>query len=519
MNNFLFFAILLAKTILFLNRPAVHSQATHPASLQNKLRVKIDTIEHRTAGPGVMYTRIKLPELSVSAYLLTVDLTNRYNKVETFQANNQVGKTEAMTAIYKKQPGAIGGVNGNFWIVSGQNQPKELLGIPHSGSIRNGVMITDPNQWNRGRTTNSQELLNEIGFAVVDRYKKAWVTDMGFDGQVTSKRNGSFPVTQVNRIRKTGELVLFNEYMGKQVTRSNNDGIEVFIKPVDGAHWAINRAVRCKVVRIVKDKGANVIPAGESVLSGSGKAAGFLSKLSEGEVIQLNMGVYTLEGRKRPRIDQMITGNALVMKNGELTIRNTNEAYNSMLYPRTGAGVSADGKKLFLIVIDRGKESKGASTKTMCEILKVAGAWNATSLDGGGSAQMVLNSAIVNNPSDGKERPVANGWMVYQHAPQDKRIARLEFADFNPRVAPSATYTPVIIGYNKYNVLIDSNVTGFSLQCTVGTGSTNTTTFTANGAGTHSMLTVSLNGISVNKKIEFYPDCQTDRQIRFKLPY
>src|SRR5690606_34422816 len=140
-----------------------------------------------------------------------------------------------------------------------------------------------------------------------------------------------------------------------------------------------------------------------------------------------------------------ITGNALVMKNGILTDRNTNEAYNSQLYPRTGIGTSTDGKTLYLIVIDKKGTSIGANTATMCGILKAFGATDVTTMDGGGSAQMMLEGTIVNNPADGKERPVANGWFVYHNAPEDNKITQLAFEDLRTEMPALASYKPIIL--------------------------------------------------------------------------
>jgi len=369
--------------------------------------------------------------------------------------------------------------------------------------MKNGQLITDPNGWNRGRTTSPEELLQEIGFAVIDNNRKIWIDDMGFDGKVTIDGAGNYPISEVNRIRKTNELVFFNNYMGSLSTRTDDNGTEVFIKPVENQNWNVNADVLCKVVRIVKDKGANPIPAGESVLSGTGTAKTFLEQLTVGQTIKVNMGIYTLKDNERPVAVQMLTGNALVMKNGELTIRNTNEAYNSQLYPRTGIGMSQDGKKLFLIVIDKYAGSIGASTTTMCGILKAFGAYNATSMDGGGSAQMMLNAQIVNNPADGKERAVADGWFVYYNAPEDNVITRLEFADYKLEIPVFASYKPVILGYNQYGVLIDRNVQGCNFSCSSEIGRIDAEYgFVASENTANGIITAQLNGVTVSKSVK-----------------
>jgi len=188
---------------------------------------QMDTLEYRMIGPGISYTKFILPQYPLSAYLLTIDLTNPYNFVETFQAGNQVGKTEAMTTAYNRlnteSHTTLAGVNGNFWIVSGQGQPTELLGVPHSGSVLGGEIITDPNSWNRGH--------GNIGFALIDSDKKVWIDDITFVGKVKISNNQEYPISQINRIRGENELVLFNKYLGTgKTTRTDNNGTEVIIK-------------------------------------------------------------------------------------------------------------------------------------------------------------------------------------------------------------------------------------------------------------------------------------------------
>lgn len=463
----------------------------------------VDTLENKSVGPGINYTKFELPDYPITAYMLTIDLKNPNNLVETFQAQNQVGKTEAMTSAFNRlsrdEHKTIAGVNGNFWIVSGQGMPNELLGVPHSGSMLDGEVITDPNGWNRGRGDIS---LPDIGFAMLDANKKMWVDDIVFNGKVTIPNIGEYPIAEVNRIRKDNELVLFNQYIGTQTTRTDNNGVEVFIKPIDGK-WNINGDVECIVTRIISDKGANLLEEGESVLSGNGTARTFLENLSVGGKLSVTMGLQTFSDNQFPAIKQMITGNALVMRGGELTPRNYNEEYNSMLYPRTGIGTSQDGKTLYLIVIDKMGQSKGASTETMCGILKACGAYHATSMDGGGSAQMMLDGAIVNKPADGRERAVANGWFLFHNAPDDTEITRIEFDDYRIQVPSFSSYTPVILGYNKYGVLVDKNVSGFKLSCpeTLGNIDQNHTFVASPNAG-FGVLTAELNGITVSRRIE-----------------
>jgi hypothetical protein len=79
--------------------------------------------------------------------------------------------------------------------------------------------------------------------------------------------------------------------------------------------------------------------------------------------------------------------------------------------PRTGIGLSQDKRTLYLVVVD-GRQpglSDGLTTFDLATTMKTLGAWDAINMDSGGSAQMwIKGKGIVNNPSDGTERVVAN---------------------------------------------------------------------------------------------------------------
>ncbi|MFB9838420.1 phosphodiester glycosidase family protein, partial [Actinoallomurus acaciae] len=87
---------------------------------------------------------------------------------------------------------------------------------------------------------------------------------------------------------------------------------------------------------------------------------------------------------------------------------------------RTAAGLSANGRRLYLLVVDgRSPVSHGATLADLALLLRRAGARDALNLDGGGSSTFVLRTAgepvvsVRNAPSGGTERAVANGVGVF----------------------------------------------------------------------------------------------------------
>lgn len=77
--------------------------------------------------------------------------------------------------------------------------------------------------------------------------------------------------------------------------------------------------------------------------------------------------------------------------------------------PRTAVGLADGGRALLLVVVDgREGEAVGMSLAELAALLVELGAERALNLDGGGSSAMFVGGAIVNVPSDGHERRVAN---------------------------------------------------------------------------------------------------------------
>lgn len=78
-------------------------------------------------------------------------------------------------------------------------------------------------------------------------------------------------------------------------------------------------------------------------------------------------------------------------------------------HPRTLLGLSADKRRLFMVVIDGRAPAQGRlgmTCREAADFMVSLGAHWALNLDGGGSTEMVVNGRIVNVPSDGRERPV-----------------------------------------------------------------------------------------------------------------
>jgi hypothetical protein len=119
-------------------------------------------------------------------------------------------------------------------------------------------------------------------------------------------------------------------------------------------------------------------------------------------------------------------------------------------HPRTAVGLSADGKKLYLAVVDgRSTASVGMTCVELAATMKSLGAHEALNLDGGGSSTMYLRGrGVVNRPSDGSERVVANHLGIF--APRLGSVAtihgKVHAASDAAKVLPGATVSIAGIG-------------------------------------------------------------------------
>jgi hypothetical protein len=123
---------------------------------------------------------------------------------------------------------------------------------------------------------------------------------------------------------------------------------------------------------------------------------------------------------------QAVGGGPIVLKNGALYYDAHPPApgLDNVRDPLTAIGVSRDGTHALLVVFDGRRtgpwRSVGMTYSEAAIYMQAHGAYNAMLFDTGGSSELVTRFpgqkqvSIINSPSDGQERPVANGLFVYE---------------------------------------------------------------------------------------------------------
>lgn len=399
----------------------------------------ISTIIDRELGPGVRYTRLRVPDYPLNVNLLRVDVTNPNVSVETTQAFDTLYRTELLTeaAVRRSSEGhqALAGANANFWCVRPQPPYSDwLVGATYNGNLANGKIITEINthgdQFHGG--------IKATGVLAVTRDNPPKVisaNNWSFKGMLKSdKFDRDEEIYQVNKIVRDEEMDIYNSYYGadrqflciEPYKDEDNQlrwrqlpdcATEVYLTLDDGQQWLTSTDIVFTVADVKQSAGNGTLGSYDLAIVGRGSRALTLDKLAKGDKVTLTYDFIDGEGRPT-RTHNLVGGNSQVMINGELTKYNDIFDYNSLVYSRTGYGTDAEGKILYIIVIDKVADpvygtSAGCPTNVMCQIARHYGCTEMTNFDAGGSAEMLVGDRIVNKTTEATPRPVANGMIIY----------------------------------------------------------------------------------------------------------
>ena len=477
---------------------------------------RADTLVYRQIGPGMINAIVRLPDFPLNVYVVTVDLNDPNNRVETTYGRGIIGKTELLSDAVKrhrtptKRP--IAACNANFWIVGGSGYPFNAyaMGSPNGGVVCNDTTIVNDNNtsdmWSGGPT--------ETGVAAITSDKTLVMGRVRWDGIINSSKLPQWIIYHnINRRAVTGEICLwspaytrtrkFEDDWVSFDTRGDNASDNYYLMFAEGEDWCTNKPMTFVVANIVPGMDKQTLGDYDACLTVTGDAnKAAMAVHAVGDTIQLSSYWTNLDADAAnviTDVENLVTGNATIMHNGELTYRNYGDGYNSIDYSRTCYGTSADGKHLYLLVIDKSVsplygKSIGCTTGHACQILQqmCPDVNDMVNMDAGGSAEMLVRGEIINRTMEGTPRGVATGWMVEAIGEEDNELASIAFEKHRVDIPSYATMTPRILGYNKIGELIDEDVKGFTLSCDEAIGTADGEVFVAGSEDATGLLTVTL---------------------------
>ncbi|MBX6356050.1 MAG: phosphodiester glycosidase family protein [Micromonosporaceae bacterium] len=359
--------------------------------------------------PGVTLSSFSVP--GATGELITVDLTQPHLRVDLLHPG-VVGARERISSMVDRQ-GAVIGVNGDFFNITESQHP----GVPPTNSS-NGPEVTEfralkaavPNSQRFGPAmapgTSTRDVIG------IDASGRARIGTLTLVGTVTT-RDDHYPLAGLNQYAlPQNSIGLFTSDWGevsRQRAVCGSDTRRADPCTSDAAEVLVRHG---RVVAVSDTPGAGAIARDELVLVGREAGAADLRKLTVGDPVSVH---YRLTGEGIPF--RFAVGAAPILRDG--AVMPGVDAKTAAT--RTAAGISADGRRLYLVTLDGDAESgAGLTLAQLAELLAGFGAADGVNLDGGGSTTCAVrlpgsvDVTLCNHlPSGGAERPVANGIGVF----------------------------------------------------------------------------------------------------------
>lgn len=388
-----------------------------------------ETSHSRYIGSGIKYENIKrfTSQGWWNINLVRVDLTDEYAEIKgLFNREQGLSARDTVSNLVTNSK-AVAGVNGDFFTYN-------PIPYPMGTFIEDGEIISSPIERAYALPTFYLDIFNNADITFFDRSMK-----------ITSLESGkSVNISIINKAADMNMVTLLNRNWGSKSfgSKYNNEANGEMVEMV-----VVDDVV--KEIRIGQE--AVAIPDNGYVICVRGeRKEPLLENFKVGDRVKLELGT-------SPNLENIkfaIGGGSIILRDGQVTNSNINTAGNQ---PRTGIGITKDGKELIIATLD-GRDASyiGVSQELFAAILKDLGAYNALNLDGGGSTTMAIRpldkqmAEVVNKPSEGTQRKVVNGIGVFTNAPKGQ-LSYIEVVISEPTMFPNTTRNFTVKGYDEYH--------------------------------------------------------------------
>lgn len=490
---------------------------------------KIDRLIERQIAPGTTYMRIQLPEIPVNINMVIADMNNEYVRIENSPAKGSSKGVELISAAAQRLSTeghkAVAGQNANFWAVSSQAPDGKMFGsITRNASIRNGMIVTECNMGKEKAFGGPEDF---TGIMCISPEKDLYVDFCTPSlGVRINDRIAIYNVAQCNKGIHPDEIGMYNRFYGQSkafqpIAAEYGDGgfyqaapagdaLEVILDLEEGETWMGGRFINFVVKEVRDNAGTGTLGDHDLALVARGAGKTKMGTVNVGDKVALKYAFkFNPSGAAEyPLVETAIGGNLMMMRNGEVQGICNNSSYDYNTYARSLYGTSADGRTLYMMVVDKSTDpvygkSAGLSTARAAQIARHFGCSNMLQCDGGGSAQLYVGNKVVNKTTESTPRAVANALMVFDEAPADDTTAeiRLDIPGDVINLEPGQSISPAVLVYNQYGSLIHTYSYGFTMTCSDGLGTVNGNTFTASSTPVAGTITVKYDGKEVTRVV------------------
>lgn len=378
-------------------------------------------------------------------HTLTIDLTSDNVKIAPVESSTEYGLKETALKLLNDS-GAVAGVNADFFGLTG------AYSASFGPVISDGELISVGTDKNLNSKEYAAYFMTDTGNSFIDylRFTADFVNDAGARLELAS-------------INKITELV-YPMYFNSSAAPSTAD----IDKRIGG------------LVKIVveNDTITYISQPGETVTCPDGNGYIIIVKGTYADYANQNFHVGDhVSTRIESSIDlnsiqTAVGGAGRILVNGEKANDGT---IITGRQPRTALGISQDGNKLLLMVVDGRGTSIGATHDEMVTLMKEYGAYNAMHLDGGGSSTMVAETAdedelsVKNTVSEGTPRKIMTALGVFNTS-QTGSLSQLKLEADTERAFVGESVKTKLIGYDSYYNKVDIPAEQVTYSVTGGNG-------------------------------------------------
>ncbi|WP_416071824.1 phosphodiester glycosidase family protein [Streptomyces sp. ID05-04B] len=368
--------------------------------------------------PGVTYRQYDLPAAAgtAHAHVLGVDLADSRVRLGLLYPGAMAARATVSSLAGRQR--AVAGVNGDFFDITETQHP----GVAATGASV-GPAVAGARAL-KGAVPQAQR----FGPAPPPGTDTRAVVGVGTDGRArldSLTLHGSYtvegrrmPLGGVNQYALPENSVgaFTAEWGGVSRRRATCGSDGARAAPCSTSTYEVTLK-RGRVVSASVTPGSGAIAAGSTVLVGREAGAERLKRLGAGQRVAVR---YALRSASRS-VYRFAVGGFPVLSGGR-PLAGLDASVSAV---RTAVGIGDGGRRVFLFALDGAAPyRRGLTIAEVAVALRGLGATEGFSLDGGGSSTLVARPpgaaagvTVRNHPSDGAERPVANGIGVFVSRP------------------------------------------------------------------------------------------------------
>jgi len=355
--------------------------------------------EREPVAPGIARATYRLRTAAgpLVVHVVDVDLRVPSVRLGAVLARDRIVSKDETVSSMAQRTGAVAGINGDYFDIGASGAPLGLL-------VAGGTL---------DRAPSTRAAL------VVGRDRSVRFGTLPFAGSATFGAS-TIPLSGVNVWPPGSGASVLTPAFGAPPPAANV--VVDTLEPLDPAAAGAASGVPARPggrYRVAAVADGPPYPAGPAVRLAFGSAA---APPDAGDVLDLSYDTVPAAAQ----IAAAVGGGPMLLRDGAAVDdpASPNYAERTRRIPAAAAALLADGT-LALVVVDgrRPSESVGVSRAELTALLRALGATDAMLFDSGGSATLVARvlgdaaASVVNDPSDGTERPVADGVFAYSDAP------------------------------------------------------------------------------------------------------